>query len=185
MENEQIVKLYFQRDQQAITATARKYASYCHSIAYRILENHPDAEGVVNDTHLGPWNSIPPTRPVSLPAYFRKISRRLALNRWRSHQTKKRGGGETALALEELADCIPWGRSAQAELEGKELEKSVNRFVRELPLTEQRIFVLRYWHLFPIRAIAEKYQISESKVKSQLSRTRKKLGNYLEKEGLL
>ena len=102
MEDGQIVALYFRRDQGAITETARKYAAYCHSIAYRILESHPDAEEVVNDTYLGAWNSIPPTKRVSLSAYLGKISRRLALNRWRSGQRKKRGGGETALALEEL-----------------------------------------------------------------------------------
>lgn len=185
MEDGQIVKLYFSRDQRAVTETARKYAAYCHSIAYRILESHPDAEEVVNDTYLGAWNSIPPTKPVSLSAYLGKISRRLALNRWRSRQTKKRGAGETALALEELADCVPGGGSAQAALEGKELAESVNRFVRDLPQTERRLFVLRYWHLYPIREIAEQYDFSESKVKSTLSRTRKRLQNHLKKEGLL
>lgn len=185
MEDGQIVRLYFNREERAIRETARKYAAYCHSIAYRILESHPDAEEVVNDTYLGAWNSIPPTKPMSLSAYLGKISRRLALNRWRSGQRKKRGGGETALALEELEDCIPWGRSAQAELEGKELAESVNRFVRDLPQTQRRLFVLRYWHLYPIREIAEQYDFSESKVKSTLSRTRKRLQNHLKKEGLL
>ena len=185
MEDGQIVRLYCNREERAIQETARKYAAYCHGIAYRILENHPDAEEVVNDTYLRVWNSIPPAKPQSLSAYLGKISRRLALNRWRSGQAKKRGAGEAALALEELADCIPWGYSVQAELEGKELAQSVNRFVRKLPQTQRRLFVLRYWHLYPIREIAEQYDFSESKVKSQLSRTRKELRTYLKKEGLL
>lgn len=115
MEDGQIVRLYCNREERAIQETARKYAAYCHGIAYRILENHPDAEEVVNDTYLRVWNSIPPAKPQSLSAYLGKISRRLALNRWRSGQAKKRGAGEAALALEELADCIPWGYSVQAE----------------------------------------------------------------------
>lgn len=185
MEDGQIVRLYCNREERAIQETARKYAAYCHGIAYRILENHPDAEEVVNDTYLRVWNSIPPAKPQSLSAYLGKISRRLALNRWRSGQAKKRGGGETALALDELEDCIPWGHSPQIEMEGKELAQSVNRFVRELPQTQRRLFVLRYWHLYPIREIAERNDFSESKVKSQLRRTRKELKTYLEKEGLL
>ena len=146
MEDGQIVALYFRRDQGAITETARKYAAYCHSIAYRILESHPDAEEVVNDTYLGAWNSIPPTKPMSLSAYLGKISRRLALNRWRSGQRKKRGGGETALALEELEDCIPWGRSAQEELEGKEFGTCTEDPSLRIE-TSTYIFrrVLQYW----------------------------------------
>lgn len=92
MEDGQIVRLYFARDERAIAETAGKYSAYCHSIAYRILENHPDSEEVVNDTFLGAWNSNPPTKPISLPAYLGKISRRLALNKWRCGRTQKRGG---------------------------------------------------------------------------------------------
>ena len=140
---------------------------------------------MVNDTFLGAWNSIPPTKPVSLPAYLGKISRRLALNKWRGSRTQKRGAGEAALALEELEGCISWGDSAEAALEGKELSESVNRFVKALDQTEGRIFVLRYWHLYSIREIARKYHFSESKVKSMLSRTRGKLQKHLKKEGVL
>lgn len=185
MEDGQIVRLYFARDERAIAETAGKYSAYCHSIAYRILENHPDSEEVVNDTFLGAWNSIPPTKPISLPAYLGKISRRLALNKWRCGRTQKRGAGEADLALEELEGCISWGDSAEAALEGKELSESVSRFVKALDQTEGRIFVLRYWHLYSIREIAHKYHFSESKVKSMLSRTRGKLQKHLKKEGVL
>lgn len=185
MEDGQIVRLYFARDERAISATASKYSAYCHSIAYRILENHPDSEEVVNDTFLGAWNSIPPTNPISLPAYLGKISRRLALNKWRGSRTQKRGAGEATLALEELEGCISWGDSAETALEGKELAESINRFVKALEQTEGRIFVLRYWHLYSIREIAQKYHFSESKVKSMLSRTRGKLEKHLKKEGVL
>ena len=185
MEDSQIIGLYFSRDEQALGETASKYGVYCHSIAYRILESHPDSEEVVNDTYLNTWNSIPPTRPLSLSAYLGKITRRLALNRWRDSRTEKRGGGEPALALEELEGSIGDRSSVEAVLENKELSACINRFVRDLATTEQRIFVLRYWHLYSIRDIAEKYHYSESKVKSMLSRTRQKLRKHLAKEGVL
>ena len=185
MEDSQIIGLYFLREERAITETAIKYASYCHSIAYRILQNRADSEEVVNDTYLGAWNSIPPTRPNSLSAYLGKISRRLALKRWRNARADKRGGGETALALEELTDCIPSGSTAEQVLLNRELGACLNRFVEALPKTEQRVFVLRYWHLYSIQQIAEKYRFSESKVKSMLFRTRTKLQKHLIKEGMV
>ena len=185
MEDSQIIELYFAREERAIEETSRKYGCYCHSIAYRILGSHPDSEEVVSDTYLGAWNAIPPTRPLCFSGFLGKITRRLALNRWRDSRTEKRGGGEPALALEELEGCIPDSGSVEAVLENKDLNACINRFVRDLPTTEQRIFVLRYWHLYSIRDIAEKYHYSESKVKSMLSRTRQKLQRHLVKEGVL
>ena len=185
MDDSQIIELYFARDERAIGETATKYGSYCHSIAYRILASHPDSEEVVSDTYMGAWNAIPPVRPLCFSGFLGKITRRLALNRWRDSRAEKRGGGEPALALEELEGCIPDRSSVEAVLEKKDLSASIRRFVRELPKTEQRIFVLRYWHLYSIRDIAEKYHYSESKVKSMLSRTRQKLQKHLVKEGVL
>lgn len=185
MDDSQIIELYFARDERAIGETSMKYGSYCHSIAYRILGSHPDSEEVVNDTYMGAWNAIPPTRPISFCAFLGKIARRLALNRWRDNHREKRGGGQTELALSELEECIPSGSSVEEVLQKAELAHSINCFLKALPVTEKRIFVLRYWHLFSISQIAEKYHFSESKVKSMLSRTRQKLRKHLVKEGVL
>ena len=53
MEDNQIIKLYQERSEIAISETANKYGMYCHSIAYRILHNEEDSEECVNDTYLG------------------------------------------------------------------------------------------------------------------------------------
>ena len=185
MEDSQIVALYLNRDERALTETAHKYASYCHSIAYRILGNRSDAEEVVNDAYMGAWKSIPPNRPLSFSAYIGKITRSLALAKWRNSRTAKRGGGQTALALEELAECIPDKGNVEQQLEMKELTACMNRFVRSLPETEQKVFILRYWHLYSIGEIAKRFHFSESKVKSMLCRTRRKLCKDLKKEELL
>ena len=63
MRDHEIIELYWARNESAITATAEKYGSYCHTIAYNILRNKEDAEECANDTYLGAWNSIPPQRP--------------------------------------------------------------------------------------------------------------------------
>lgn len=185
MEDKQIVELYLLRNEQAIDKTAEKYGKYCFSIANNILNNYEDAEETVSDTYVGAWNAIPPHRPANLSTFLGKITRRLAIKRWRANHTLKRGGGEMPLVLEELAGCIPSGGDPEQDVENAELGRMLNRFVHGLPKTERNVFVCRYWYLDSIEDIAKRYSFSQSKVKSMLSRTRKKLRTYLEKEGIV
>jgi len=185
MQDAEIVALYWQRSDRAIPESARKYGRYCHTIAYNICLNNEDAEECVNDTWLGAWNAMPEARPNLLSAFLGAISRNLALDRFRRQNSLKRGGGETALALEELAECVPGETDVEGALEEKELAQAVDTFLAALPEEERKIFVARYWFLAPTAEIAKKLGFSEGKVKMTLSRGRKKLRAYLEKEGLL
>ena len=184
MEDVQIVELYLARSEQAITETAGKYGTYLFSIARNILNNRHDAEEAVNDTYLGAWRSIPPNRPNRLSTYLGKITRRCALEKWKAANAQKRGGGEVAVALDELSECIPGEDSPQIRLEMKELTAQINSFLKSLPDPQQRVFICRYWYLMDVKTIAREFGFSESKVKSMLSRTREKLKYYLEKEGV-
>ena len=185
MDDKQIVDLYFARKEQAIRETAKKYGKYCFAIARNILQNSSHAEETVNDTYMGAWNSIPPHRPAMLSTYLGKITRRLALKRWTANRTQKRGGSEIALALEELAGCIPSDFDVESRINEDELTQILNDFVRNLPNPESHVFLCRYWYLDSIEAIARRFDFSQSKVKSMLSRTRKKLYAHLQKEGYL
>ena len=60
----------------------------------------------------------------------------------------------------------------------------LDAFLETLPKETRMIFLRRYWHLDTIAEIAARYNITESKVKMQLSRTRAKLCTYLEQEGI-
>ena len=184
MEDNDIVELYFERSENAISATASKYGKYCHHIAYSILPNAEDAEESVQDTYLGAWNSIPPHRPSVLSTFLGKITRRISIKKWQEKNAAKRGGGEIALVLDELVDCIPSESSVEREIEMSELEKAINAFVMSLPITERRVFICRYWYMDSISAICEQFKFSQSKIKSMLHRTRGKLLYYLKKEGI-
>ncbi len=185
MEDEKIIDLYWNRSENAISETAGKYGGYCYSIAYRILTNQEDAQECVNDTYMAAWNAMPPKRPAILATFLGKITRHLSIDRWRSQNRVKRGGGEMVLALEELEECIDSGESAEKALERKELAMVFNRFLDSLPETERRVFLCRYWYLDPVKDIAAAFGFSGSKVTSMLYRTRGKLRTVLEKEGLL
>lgn len=184
MEDSQIIALYFQRDERAIDETARKYGKYCFSIAHNILGNREDAEEAVSDTYLGAWATIPPHKPVVLSTFLGKIARRTALKRWEKNRTRKRGGGELPLALEELSEFLSDGNTPETAIETAELTQLLNEFLRRLPKTERTVFVCRYWYLDPIADIAKRFGFSQSKVKSMLARTRKKLATSLQREGI-
>ena len=183
MDDKNIVELYWQRSEQAIFETSRKYGKYCYSIAHSILRNNEDAEESVNDTYNESWNTIPPHRPPILSTFLGKITRRLSIDKFRQRNAEKRGGGEMPLVLDELQDCIASDEIIEQEYEKKRLYEVVNAFVKSLPEMEQKIFLCRYWYMDSIETICKQFKFSESKVKSMLYRTREKLRNVLVKEG--
>ena len=184
MDDNGIIGLYWERSERAITETANKYNGYCYSIAYNILANKEDSEESVSDTWLTAWNVIPPRRPSVLAAFLGKITRHISIDRWRVRTAQKRGGGEVAVALDELGECVSGGLSPEQAVERKELVTSFNRFLDTLSETERSVFLCRYWYLDTVPAIAVNFGFSKSKVTSMLHRTRKKLRVHLEKEGL-
>ena len=184
MDDQAIMDLYFDRNEDAIIQTDKKYGRYCHAIAYNILTNREDAQESVNDTYMRAWITIPPRRPAVLCTFLGKITRNISIDRWRERSASRRGGGELPLALEELEDCITGFQNVEMEYERKELVKAYLRFLEKLPIIERRVFLCRYWYVESVENIAEKFGFSQSKVKSMLHRTRAKLRNQFVKEGL-
>ena len=184
MEDNQILSLYRNRDEGAIEATAKKYGGYCAGIAGKILDIREDVEEVLNDTWLRAWSTIPPENPTHLKLYLARIARNLSYDKFRSQSREKRGGGVITVALDELAECIPaWGCPDDA-LDAGELRVAVNRFLGTLPDRDRQVFLRRYFHVEETEAIARIMGIRETGVRTILSRTRKKLKRYLEKEDL-
>lgn len=183
MEDNRIVDLYWQRNERAINETAAKYGKYLHSISYHILSNDEDAEECVNDTYNDAWQSMPPHRPSILSTFLGKITRRISIDIWRKHSADRRGGGEMALALDELDECVSGNENVENEVERRGMQQKLNDFLLELPRLERQVFMCRYWYMDSISDIAKQFGYSESKIKSMLFRTRNKLRMMLEKEG--
>ena len=182
MEDQGIIALFFERSEQAIEETDKKYGGYCYSIAYNILSNREDSEESVSDTYLAAWNTIPPRRPSFLKAFLAKMTRHISIDRWRKRSAQKRGGGEMLLALEELEECADT-QNVENELTKKELTRILNVFLSSLPETERNVFLCRYWYLDSIQTISEVSGFSQSKVTSMLHRLRGKLRKKLSEEG--
>ncbi len=185
MDDRQIIELYNERSEAAISETADKYGRYCHYIAYNILYNDQDSEECVNDTYFKAWNTIPPQQPKKLSTYLGKITRNLALDRYKYYNREKRGAGQSSAFLEELSECVPASDNTEQSVTEKMLVESLNAFLESMPSEKRQILVRRYWYFSPISEIASDFSISESKVKSILHRVRNKLKLFLEKEGIV
>ncbi len=181
MDDKDIVKLYLDRDERAITETRRKYGRYCHCIAVRITGSDPDAEEIVNDACLKAWSTIPPHTPESLKPYMGMLTRQLAVNRLEENTAQKRSG-EVSVALEELSECLP-DTEAGRMTEGVALRDSLDRFVKSLSERDRRVFLQRYWYACPVSEVAADCGLTVSHVTVLLLRIRKKLKAHLEKEG--
>ena len=184
MDDNQIIDLYWSRQETAISETKKKYEKYLFSIANHILALYEDVEESVNDTYLGAWNAMPPHRPAVLSTFLGKITRRLALKKHRMNTAGKRRGTEADLSLDELADCIPTNRTIDEQIDNRELVSVLNDFLTGLPAPQRQGFVCRYWYCDSIVEIAQRFSWSESKVKMTLLRTREKLRLRLKKEGI-
>ncbi|MBS6396114.1 MAG: RNA polymerase sigma factor [Clostridiales bacterium] len=185
MEDTRIIDLYWQRSENAIAETALKYGGYCRTISYNILHNDEDSEECVNDTYLKVWSLLPPRRPKFLSAFIGKITRNLALDRWRYYTAEKRGGGQVTLVLDELAACIADLDTVETAVEKKELVRVLNQFLDGLKPEHRKVFMRRYWYVSTVQEIASDYGWSESKVKMMLMRTRNDLRKKLEQEGIM
>ena len=183
MDDYNIISLYRARDENAILKTAEKYGTYCFTIAQNILANRQDSEECVSDTWLKVWNRIPPEMPKCLRAFLGKITRALALDKYREKTSAKRGGGEIASALHELSEVLSDTDDTEHTYEMHLLGDAIDRFLATLPRRERDMFLCRYYFLYPIAEIAEKQGLRENYTRNLLSRTKKKLKIFLEKEG--
>ena len=182
MEDAKIIELYWTRNEDAIAQTDAEYGRKLHTLANRLLQNHEDAEESVSDTYMKTWNAIPPSRPAHFYAFLAAICRSLSLNKLDWRQAAKRKA-EVISLTQEMELCIP-DTSRDRQLEGREIGRVLNDFLASLPRESRLIFLRRYWYVDTVAEIAQRYGMTESKVKMQLSRTRDKLHSHLEREGI-
>ena len=183
MSDEQIVELYWQRDEQAIKETDIKYKKFLLSVAYNIVHDTCDSEECLNDTYLVTWNRIPPTRPNIFQAFLAKIARNIAVDKYRKESSRRKIESEFSLTLDELRECVSKELSIEEEFALKEMCKILNAFLRDLPDKQEFIFVCRYYFSDKIADIAKMLKISEPTVYRSLAAMRKELKEKLEKGG--
>lgn len=177
MEDKDIIALYYARNEDAIRESSDKYGTYVKGISMSILKNIPDAEECVNDTWLKAWRSIPPQNPPSLKVYLGRLVRHLSIDRLRTISRYKRSR-ELEVALDELTECSP-----PNEGDVTALTEALNEFLDRLEPTDRKLFVGRYWHLYPISVLAQTYGLTVNNTSVRLFRLRERLRDHLTKRG--
>ena len=177
----ELVRMYFDRNEEALRETEERYGSYCYHIVYSILRDLYDAKECENDTYLELWNTIPPSVPSCFRTFLGKIARHLAIDRKRRDDAERRPA--TDLLLEELGEVLPSDADPTREIGFKELCRVITEFLQALPQEQRVFFVQRYWYAMSTKEIAKTHNCTDHRVRAILSRIRKDLRIYLEKEG--
>ena len=182
--DEEIIRLFFERSEQAIEELVQAHGSAAARVARNILGSERDAEECLNDTYLAVWNAIPPQEPAPLRTFVCKIARNLAAAKYHANTAKKRNSRYDA-ALDELEDCLAAGGSVEEAYDAKELSEAINAFLSSLSYTDRFLFVRRYWYSDSMQDIAAMIGSTANSVAVRLYRLREKLRHYLIREGLL
>ena len=182
--DEQIIDLYWQREERAIKETDNKYGRYLYRIAYNIVHDQCDSEECQNDTYLGVWNAVPPNRPLVFPAFLTQIMRRIAISRYREKMSKKRIPSELTLAMEDLTEILHDEVTVESELESIEIGRLISDYVKGLSDKQQYIFVARYYMAEPVSNIAKDLKINNSTVYKHLDKIKQGLKIFLENKGV-
>lgn len=184
MNDNEIIELYWNRSEVAIKKTAEKYEKYCYAIAHNILCNSEDSEECVNDTYLHAWNAMPPHRPNMLSAFLGKITRNIALNRYKHLKRKKRHGEQMAILLSELDECIECDQGVEAEIDNALIARTISDYLYSVPRINSAVFIQRYFFCNSIDDLSKHFNFSNSKITSMLYRMRGELKIILIKEGI-
>lgn len=184
LSDEQIIELYFAREERAIAETDKKYCQYLHTVAYSILANDQDAEECLQDTYLRVWHAIPPQRPSIFHAFLAKITRNLSLNRLKTANRQKRVPSEASVSLQELEECVSDEDSLARQLQSAAIAHAINRYLDGVSDRRMYVFISRYFYALTIPQIAKRLSCSASSVNRELAEIRRELRIELEKEGI-
>lgn len=182
--DEQIVQMYWDRNEQAIRETDLKYGQYLLTVAYNLLHDQQDCEECQNDTYLGAWNAIPPNRPDFFQTFLTKILRRIAIDRYKQKCRQKRVSSELTVSLDEFGDLL---RDDQASVEdaavASELARIISDFLRTQTERRRTVFVFRYYYADSVERIAEMLGVGPRAIYKELAALRDELKNRLIQEG--
>ena len=181
--DEEIINLYWQRQEQAIKETDLKYGRYLFTIAYNIVHDRLDCEECLNDTYLGTWNAIPPNRPNIFQVFLARIMRNSAVDKYRERTASRRIPSELTDSLSELEEAISYSENISENVFVKDAIKVLNTYLMELDDKDRFVFVCRYYYADSVPQIAKMTQLSERSVFRILATTREKLKKKLEEAG--
>ncbi len=185
LSDEQIIDLYFAREERAIAETDKKYCQYLHTVAYNILANEQDAEECLQDTYIKTWNAIPPERPNVFRAFLAKITRNLSLDRYERENRQKRVPAGVCVPFDEVQEFLPDQSDLARDMQAAAIGKVLTAYLDGTTDRRLYIFVSRYFFALTIPQIAKRLSCSQSLVSKELAEIKRELRILLEEEGIV
>ena len=182
LHDEDIIEMYFDRDERAISETDKKYGAYLCTLGMNILDNRQDTEECVNDTYIKTWESIPPNHPKIFKAFLSKIMRNISLDKLSYYKAQRRVPQNVIDSLSDYANI-----SAPTDDENYEsylIGKVINKYLKKASDRKVYIFMSKYFFFMKSADIAKKLSCSRSSIERELSQIRDELQKALTDEGI-
>lgn len=181
LSDDEIIALYWDRNEDAIQQTDLKYRAYLTKVANNILRDLQDSEECLNDTYLSAWNTIPPERPYLLKAFLSAIIRNHAMMAYRRQKAQKRVLQSQAISLSDIEDVL---MDCNDSNDARVLTLVIEDYLSGLNKEQRHIFLGRYYFGKHIDDIAKEMGVSRSKVNKQIALIKQSLKEKLVKEGV-
>ena len=178
-----IIEMYFDRDENAIKETDKKYGAYLLKLGRNILYNRCDSEECLNDTYKKTWDSIPPARPRILKAFLSKIMRNISLDKLRDKNSAKRVPEHLIDSIDDYSS-IAATSAPDEEYESWMIGSAINSYLEKTSERNNYIFMSKYFFFMSNVEIAKKLGCHENTIRRELNEIKEELRAHLEKYGI-
>ena len=183
MKDEELVEMFCNGDESAITRLSEIYGRWIYNRCLRITGSHEDAEECYNDCLYKLWIWIPRSKPYKLKVYIYKVATNISIGLIAKKKVTKRGGF-IVCTFEDMDFFSSFWDNTEYFVETYCIRKVFNDFLNDVSREKTEIFVERYFLQRKIEEISRKHNISKSKTKMILMRLRGILRKYLTQEDI-
>lgn len=168
------IKQARQGDDGAFGRLVESYQRPVFSVCYRMLGNSRDAEDAAQESFIRAYcylNKYDPNRPFG--TWLLSIASHYCIDRMRKRRLK-------TVSTDVLPPEVVPDRNApnpEKVFRNEEKELAIQRLLENLKPTDRAAFILRYWHRYSEKEIAEALDLTVSAVKSRLYRSRQSLAD--------
>ena len=183
LDDEEIIRLFEKRDENAIKETDQKYGRLLVSIAMDYLPDPRDVEECVLETYLRVWNAVPPARPENLKHYLTTILENMVISVFRKRNAKRSPERDSMISLEECGELIGSAQEIDRMIDSKIAQEIIQGYLGHAPIRYQQVFIDRFYLNRTIKETARHLGISVATVKRVIAEMRKELRRKFEEGG--
>jgi RNA polymerase sigma-70 factor (ECF subfamily) len=169
-------------DAQAFRDLVERSRQNVYRLAYNLTGNRLDAEDLSQDVFIKAYRSLPKFRgDAKWSTWLYRITVNTCMDHGRTKAGKKMESSfnqeetQAEYEVERSRDAVSPDRKAESAIIQEQIESAMNALTEQ----ERSVFVLRHYHDFSLKQIAETLEIAEGTVKAYLFRAVRRLQEKL------